>query len=529
MWDVILHHGATPMADSVPHERRRALRRRLVELSSEMAHVERQLLGGGAGEPLPALHLLVEAAGRRALIAASQLQEILSDVEINPLPDAPPHVRGTFLYRGRHLPAVDLASWLGAPRQALQRVPAIAVAASSTFGLAVDSVRVHSGALVVTPGAPPPGSVGEVHGPAGRLPVIDALELARESEDRPGAAEEGLFAAQVRGLAAEIRRACGASLSPRLRAWLRAHLAAGATELRLDARRLVPHVLTGDPDAVTAFLERVVSGETYFLRHPEQLTALRQLLFDPADRNRPLSVWSAGCASGEEPYTLAMMLLEAGRASSADRILATDVSDAALAHARAGVYGRWSLRRGLPELARYLVGGPGRVQVVPEARRLVEFRRHDLVAEAPPGGPFDVVVCRNVLHLLEPAQQAPAIRTLLAALRPGGYLLLAPSEVSLTSTMLVERVSASGATLLRRPWPRPSRRPLRPAELPAAPAPAVAVAVAGRGTARPAIAIPRPRAGGEAPPAPRGPRTTAGPAAPRPAHRSLDPRGRSRP
>jgi len=164
-----------------------------------------------------------------------------------------------------------------------------------------------------------------------------------------------------------------------------------------------------------------------------------------------------------------MMLLEAGRASSADRILATDVSDAALAHARAGYTDAGRCAADCPSWRGTSSAGRDGSRWF---RRPGAWSSSGATTWSPrrrPAGPFDVVVCRNVLHLLEPAQQAPAIRTLLAALRPGGYLLLAPSEVSLTSTMLVERVSASGATLLRRPWPRPSRRPLRPAELPAAP------------------------------------------------------------
>ena len=111
--------------------------------------------------------------------------------------------------------------------------------------------------------------------------------------------------------------------------------------------------------AIEALVENVVVSETAFWRHPEQLAAVGRLA---AGAPGPLAIWSAGCATGEEPYSVAIALLEAGRGGRGDRILATDVSTRALAAARLGVYGVRSLRKLPSELgARWLeasVGAP---------------------------------------------------------------------------------------------------------------------------------------------------------------------------
>jgi chemotaxis protein methyltransferase CheR len=163
----------------------------------------------------------------------------------------------------------------------------------------------------------------------------------------------------------------------------------------------------------------------------------------------PLAVWSAGCSSGEEPYSVAIALLEAGRQGRGDRILATDVSERLLAAARRGTYGAWSLRRLPPALAaRYL---PGREEhrVAEEVRALVEFRRHNLVADPAPGE-FDVVLCRNVLIYFDGPIAAQVLLRLVEAVRPGGLLVVGPVELALASSLELEWVDEAGATVLRR-------------------------------------------------------------------------------
>ena len=134
---------------------------------------------------------------------------------------------------------------------------------------------------------------------------------------------------------AEIERvleeACGLALSPGIKRTLADATQRAAHELRLGLEPFLARLRAREPKAVTTLVEAAVVGETYFFRHPEQLDAIRQVVLASAPRDRPLLIWSAGCATGEEPYTLAMELCDAGRAGVGDRIVATDVSARALA------------------------------------------------------------------------------------------------------------------------------------------------------------------------------------------------------
>ena len=241
----------------------------------------------------------------------------------------------------------------------------------------------------------------------------------------------GLSAGQMQELERALKQVCGVCFSDKLRSTLRTHFAGAARELGLEPADLIPNVLAGDPKSVAALVENAVIGETYFLRHPEQFAALRRLVFEPADPATPLRIWSAGCASGEEAYSLAMTLLECGRLSGGDRVLATDVSERALEHARAGRYGSWSFRRRLSDLhARYFTGSPPGAEVVPAVRKLVQFRWNNLAKDPAPAGPFDVVLCRNVLIYLLPRLQERLLDRLSSVVAPGGVLGLGPYEAA---------------------------------------------------------------------------------------------------
>jgi chemotaxis protein methyltransferase CheR len=295
-------------------------------------------------------------------------------------------------------------------------------------------------------------------------------------------------------------RACGVALSPGVRQTLADGFLRAARESGAGPEVFLRRVLAGQARAVALLVEHAVVGETYFFRHPEQLAALSHQLLAQRPLDRPLRAWSAGCATGEEPYTLAMMLLEAGRAAAEDQILGSDVSSRALEAARAGHYGEWSLRQLAPELrTRFFVPAGRRLAVVPEVRRRVEFRRHNLVRDRPPLGGFDLILCRNVLVYFT-AQTAAAVLTRLAdALRPGGWLLVGPLEVALAAPGALDRLEVQGATLLRRP--EGARRGA------ARPAPARRTTSPQPGTTRPSATASRPSgpaqpAAGETPPRP---------------------------
>lgn len=284
-------------------------------------------------------------------------------------------------------------------------------------------------------------------------------------------------------LAEALRRACGLSLRDSVQRLLACRLGAGAAgELRARIR-------VGDPAALVELIESAVVCETYFFRHPEQLAALSGVAFRPAPASVPLRIWIAGCASGEEAYSVAAVLLEAGRTPGVDRILATDVSRRALEVARVGRYGSWSLRHPPASgWARWLRPSGDGYEVAPEVRAAVEFQVHNLLRPAPQGS-FDVVLCRNVLMYFDPPLAREVLARLAASLRPGGWLVLAPAELGLATGLPLEShqdgvaillrrtagVVATGPGSLARPSPAPRRRPAGgpprpPPERPPAPA-----------------------------------------------------------
>ncbi|HEU4383093.1 MAG TPA: CheR family methyltransferase [Anaeromyxobacteraceae bacterium] len=416
------------------------------------------------GDRLAGVYLLVAAGGREALVPGAQLVEVADDVQVEALPVLPAHVAGSFRRRGRRLLALDLASLLGAEAEPAGGAPVLIF--TGGFALRVERVELARGPLKAA-SAPQPTGAGWSPRLAGSLrdrvlPLLDAEGLAslagiREAGEvqrgSPAGAEGDV---ELVSLESSLV-ARGMSLCPRLRKKLRAYFSARAVEPGASAPGelpLLPTILAGEHLAVCALIDSAVDGDTWFFRDATQLAALRKFLFE-AEPGRDLRIWSAGCGSGEEAYSLAMSL---AAARCGGTVLGTDVDERALAHARTATYGRRSFRQPEPELERYLFPGPPPAMVVPEIRQRVEFRRHDVLDDPPESG-FDAVLCRNVLGLLSSGQGYRALLNVVSAVRPGGYLLLGASETSLADALPLERVSAGGAVLLRRPW---SPRRLRP-------------------------------------------------------------------
>jgi chemotaxis methyl-accepting protein methylase len=142
--------------------------------------------------------------------------------------------------------------------------------------------------------------------------------------------------------------------------------------------------------------------------------------------------WSAGCASGEEPYTLAILLLEHARRSGtrADRcaVDATDLDPAVLARARAGRYRAAALDETPPALTERYFTGADPWTVGPDVRARVRFLGHDLLREPAPEAPYDLIACRNVVIYFERPNQERLYHAFADALRPGGVLMLGKVE-----------------------------------------------------------------------------------------------------
>jgi len=218
--------------------------------------------------------------------------------------------------------------------------------------------------------------------------------------------------------------------------------------------------------------ESLTVHETYFLRDRPQLTLLSSrlpALIDAAKDRKALRLWSVGCATGEEAYSVAMLgfdaLVAAGKAIElVDRIqpappwrvevLGSDLSGPALAQAEQGRYetGPLSSFRDLPPAyLRYfphLSGGTAR-RVREDLRAAVRFECFNLASDTPPEGGFDVVLCRNVLIYLTDWARRRAVEQLCRAVRPGGYLMLGATD-SLDDAAGFETIWGADAVMHRR-------------------------------------------------------------------------------
>lgn len=234
------------------------------------------------------------------------------------------------------------------------------------------------------------------------------------------------------------------------------------------------HLLT--EEVFDRLCEALTIQESYFFREPTKLAMVRDRMLAPAlDRRTPLRVWSAGCATGEETYTLAALCREAGLG---DRfhVLGTDLSPAAVEAARAGSYTRWSVRGMAEDRLTELFEHVGSRYVVRDhLRQNVAFDQHNLLEPRPEQwGRFDLVVCRNVLIYFTPEAARTAITALSDAVVPGGWLVLGASDPLADDHPDLEPVvTAHGLAYRRRdpeagepaptPAPAPERLPRRSA------------------------------------------------------------------
>jgi chemotaxis protein methyltransferase CheR len=212
---------------------------------------------------------------------------------------------------------------------------------------------------------------------------------------------------------------------------------------------------TTDPPLKQQVVEAMTTNETYFFRDPVHYEALKTAILPPLimqrDKTRRLSFWSAAASTGQEAYSLAMMLLEMGLGGWDIQILGTDLSDQVLERARTGRYMQIEVNRGLP--ASLLVKHFSRMgldwQLKDEVRRRVQFARFDLRQSMRTLGPFDVVLCRNVLIYFDVETKKRILSEIRGCLYNGGYLLLGGTENTLGLCDQFERETYGKAVVYR--------------------------------------------------------------------------------
>ena len=194
---------------------------------------------------------------------------------------------------------------------------------------------------------------------------------------------------------------------------------------------------SGDAPEWRALAPILTNGESYFWRDRGQFELLGRIIPElwraRAGSKAGLRVWSAGCSSGEETYSLAMLTRErlSARACQSVSILGTDLNEEALGRARRGFYGDWSFR-GVDEArrARHFERADNGWQIHEELRAMTSFKRHNLAQAPTEKREFDLIVCRNVLIYFAPAAIDAALAAFADALCQGGYLLTGHAELT---------------------------------------------------------------------------------------------------
>ncbi|OBV11258.1 CheR family methyltransferase [Erythrobacter dokdonensis] len=203
-----------------------------------------------------------------------------------------------------------------------------------------------------------------------------------------------------------------------------------------------PEAEHGGPDLSQEVVEALLNNETYFFRDKPTFDQLPQDILPELARRRAdtkrLSIWSAGCSTGQEIYSLAMLFAE-----QAERwrgwtieLLGTDVSHRAIDAARSGLYSQFEVQRGLgvTQMLRHFDETPQGWQIRSETRRLAHFRQHNMLGPHPGRQPFDLVLCRNVLLYFDRMTRATAFDRLANALTPDGFLMLGAGETTVGQT-----------------------------------------------------------------------------------------------
>jgi len=271
---------------------------------------------------------------------------------------------------------------------------------------------------------------------------------------------------EFRMFAELLRRHCGLHFGPETRVLLEKRVARRVNELELDSFAAYHYLMRssspGDGE-LARLIDELTTNETYFFRERSQLSALieeivpERLLERRSRGGGPVTIWSAGCSSGEEPYSVMMLALEAGLAPRVDlRIFASDVSRRMLRKARQGAYREASFRETEPRLReRYFVEKDGLWRISDDVKKQVDFIHMNLVDPSKLAllGAVDAILCRNVIIYFDVECKRRVIESLGEKLHLGGYLVLGRSESLIGLSSSFELRHLKNDLVYRKPMP----------------------------------------------------------------------------
>ncbi len=231
---------------------------------------------------------------------------------------------------------------------------------------------------------------------------------------------------KIRRICEEVQSLTGIQLGPQKHEMVQGRLSRRLRELRLETLDQYMTLLERDPSEKTSLIDILTTNKTSFFREARHFEVLERHLLQTVKAGGEPTVWSAGCSSGEEPYTMAIV---ARRASIPARILATDISSRVLDTARWGRYPRESVGD-LPEttVRSHFVRCAEGVEVVPDTKALVGFARLNLLGSWPMRGGFSAIFCRNVMIYFDRSTREALARRYYELLAPGGLLFVGLSE-----------------------------------------------------------------------------------------------------
>jgi chemotaxis protein methyltransferase CheR len=267
--------------------------------------------------------------------------------------------------------------------------------------------------------------------------------------------DAGISRANYRFLQENVYSQAGIVLEEDKRYLFETRLAPLARQFGLDSVNDLCALLraTRDTARLRQVVEAMTTNETYFFRDPAHYDAIRtvllpQLMEERRDTKR-LSFWSAASSTGQEAYSLAMLLLENGCSDWNIQILGTDFSSEVVDRAQSGTFQQIEVNRGLPVslLAKYFHRSGVNWQLSEPVRRMARFETIDLRASMGSLGPFDLVFCRNVMIYFDAATKSKILQELHGTLFRGGWLLLGGAETASGFEEWFEKQTVGGAVV----------------------------------------------------------------------------------